>query len=164
MYKEHIGDLFENIKNNKPKEGIMYAQCISNDLAMGAGIAVKFNQYFNTKKQIHKQKNYFIKTKIQPNQLFSYKEDCIFSEPVFCLITKERFWHKPTLESFTNAINNFIIKVKQEQLKRPIKEIRCPLLGCGLDKLKWQDVKPILETAAEKLEENNIDMVVYKLK
>ena len=60
---------------------------------------------------------------------------CLFSGPrryAFYLISKERYFHKPTYESMTDCLNE--LAVLCVQLKVPA--LAMPLIGCGLDKLE----------------------------
>lgn len=55
---------------------------------------------------------------------------------MFNLITKERYFYKPTIITMKLALE----KMKQICLESNIKKIAMPIIGCGLDKLKWEDV------------------------
>ena len=68
------------------------AHCISADFGMGKGIVVEFNKRFNMKRKLQES---------NPNYLSYWKRyemiaDCIKVDKVFNLITKERYFHKPT--------------------------------------------------------------------
>lgn len=73
-----------------------YVQCISADFAMGAGIALGFNEHFNMKNKL---------TAAYPNgYTLTYDDkrmvgDCILMDNVLNLITKEKYWYKPTYQS-----------------------------------------------------------------
>lgn len=134
-YTEIKGDIFERGKREK---NVWFVQCISRDLAMGAGIAVTFNKEFNLKWLARNRW-----TTLTEEQRRNIK--CFRVERVFNLITKEKYYHKPTIESMSESLDalrgniSSIIKSGKE-----VKEIRLPLIGCGLDRLKWNDVKPLL--------------------
>ena len=64
------------------------------------------------------------------------------------LVTKERYYDKPTLDTMRTAIQEL-----RKYLKRiwfcgddddMLIEVMMPHIGCGLDKLRWDDVKEII--------------------
>ena len=153
MYKEVIGDLFQD----KDEKDIIYIQCISADLAMGAGIAIEFNKYFNIKNNILEMKKEFINTKTTWDiEIGQY----IYATPVINLVTKKRYWHKPKLEDLMLALDNAKECIEHLQTTNTIKikEIRLPKIGCGLDRLKWEDVKPKIIELSQYFD---IDIAVY---
>lgn len=135
IIKEEFGDLFLTDK----KYALVH--CISEDCAMGKGIAVEFNKRFP------KMKNVLLKFfKENPDKHFpitllyhSIKEQ----RNVFNLVTKEKYWQKPTY----HTISVCIYRMAEICKERDIKYLAMPLIGCGLDKLKWSKVKAIIENA-----------------
>ena len=113
IFKEVNGDLF--------KSDNMYTlvHCISRDCAMGAGIAVTFNNKFpEMKKQL--------KNTIRENDLQGYFAILYRGERnVINLITKEKYWHKPTYSSLKTSLLN----AKQIILRNNIKHIAMPVIG-----------------------------------
>lgn len=102
------------------------AHCISSDCAMGAGIAVEFQKRFNLR-----------------NKLLEYDTEypkCIRIGRVFNLITKDKYWHKPTY----NSIETALVLMKEIVIMNNIKFIAMPKIGCGLDRLQWDKVKEII--------------------
>ena len=174
MYKEVIGDIFENVKDKK-MSGVFYGQCISNDFAMGAGIAKQFNKHFNTKSRLLSKKaeydsyckKYYNKddfvTGIMDDYKFGGVSKIILIDNVFCLITKEKYYEKPTLKTFAKTVDSLYNKIDFGLIFGilSIRELRVPMLGCGLDKLNWKDVKPILIKLSERLDKLDIDLIVY---
>ena len=166
MYREKVGDIFEDValrynddgdvRYDAP-DGVIYGQCISADLAMGAGIATKFNYYFNTKNELLKYNKECLDIGLDVNfELCQY----YYIKPVINFITKEKYWHKPTKEDFEIALNYLPEAMTRINISGKIKEIRVPMLGTGLDKLPWSFVKPILQRLANELEESGVDLVV----
>lgn len=123
FYEEKQEDLF-----NVP-DSFYLAHCISRDCKMGAGIAVLFEQKFHMRQTLLAQKR--------------SNPDCICVGRVFNLITKERYWHKPTLESVREAVE----KMKEIALQENIKKIAMPRIASGLDRLNWVDVKAMIMDA-----------------
>lgn len=67
--------------------------------------------------------------------------DCILQGRVFNLITKERYFQKPTYRSLANAL----IEMRDLCCKNHIEKIAMPKIGCGLDRLKWDQVKGLID-------------------
>lgn len=125
-YSEENKDLFT------VSEDYNLAHCISADFGMGKGIVVEFNKRFDMKRKL--QSKY-------PDYLNQYTHkriggDCILEGRVFNLITKERYFHKPTIITMRLTLE----KMKQICLENDIKKIAMPVIGCGLDRLNWADV------------------------
>lgn len=142
IFKEINGDLF--------KSDNMYTlvHCISRDCAMGAGIAVTFNNKFpEMKKQL--------KNTIRENDLQGYFAILYRGERnVINLITKEKYWHKPTYSSLKTSLLN----AKQIILRNNIKHIAMPVIGCGLDRLQWSKVSAMIK---EIFADTDVEIVVY---
>lgn len=138
------GDLFS-------AKSIAYMQCISADIACGKGIAVAFNQHFNTKNKL--------KTKYG-NQMLAHWDTgnlgfAVLEPPVINLITKRRYFDKPTEQSLRNALHDAVRLCKEYD----IHEIAMPYIASGLDRMNWQtQVKPII---ASEFQETDIIITVY---
>lgn len=128
-FTEEKGDLFA--------EEILaeYAlcHCISLDFALGAGIAKAFAK-MGVKKQLCEK---------YPKQ-WQGRGYCLITETngvtVGNLVTKERYFHKPTLETLRQALEDFCAQALEMKLTK----IAMPRIGCGLDKLDWEDVRGII--------------------
>jgi hypothetical protein len=57
------------------------------------------------------------------------------------LVTKERYFHKPTYLSLTTALED--MNRTWLRMHNDIK-LAMPKIGCGLDKLEWDKVKEII--------------------
>lgn len=115
------------------------AHCISLDCALGAGIAKIFDIKYPDMKP-------YLKRVVSENHLnypvtIMYTSDNLNDYCIFNLITKEKYWHKPTYETITKTIQE--MKYMCEQYG--IKYLAIPKIGCGLDRLSWNKVKEILE-------------------
>lgn len=119
-------DLFD-FKNTEYK----FAHCISKDYKLGAGIAKQFCKHFNMRNRLINSINEGIKPKVP---------GCVFIDPVFNLITKDRYFHKPTYDSLSGSL----YEMKQLSIDMNINKIVMPQIGCGLDGLKWSKVKKII--------------------
>lgn len=116
-------DLLEYIKEFDKNEYII-VHCISNDWALGAGIALQLKKAFYIRK---------------PNYETSVGT-CVFS-PNFVanLITKSHYYKKPTYSSLEGSFISL-----SKQLQEP-KILIMPKIGCGLDKLDWSKVSELIE-------------------
>lgn len=123
-------DLFELNRND-----YCFVQCISSDFKMGKGIALQFNKQFNCKKLL-------VKTYGQ-RYPWSYSGIALKvpTVPVFVLITKERYWDKPTYKTLSQALE----QLKTLCASKGVKKLAMPKIGCGLDKLDWSIVKKAIE-------------------
>lgn len=131
IYKEEYRDLFS------VPDDYYLAHCISADFALGAGIAVQFNKKFDMRNQLQKKYPDYI------NKWHHYKMvgDCIRAGRVLNLITKERYFHKPTYKSVESALIQMHYVIEE----LGIKKIAIPTIGCGLDRLSWDKVSEIIK-------------------
>ena len=116
--------------------GYYFAHCISGDFALGAGIAVKFNELYNMRK------------KLKDIDDFEENNCAILIDNVFNLVTKRKAFHKPTYDSLREALEDMSIQIQQ----LGIEKIAIPLLGCGLDRLNWNKVKEDIEEVFENVD------------
>ncbi len=146
-YKEEVKDLFS------VSEDYYFAHCISADFGMGKGIAVEFNKRFDMKHILQRKypeyAKHFMDCKISG--------DCILEGRVLNLITKERYFHKPTLAAMKAALQ----KMKEICERESIYKIAMPTIGAGLDRLKWEDVATQIKNV---FEDTEIEILVCKLK
>ena len=125
------------------------AHCISADFNMGRGIVTEFN------------KRFFLGSKLRtfhPGYLRKWQEsgmeyDCLICGRVINLITKEKYSHKPTYDSLRGALQ----RMKEECRLNGIRKVAMPLIGCGLDKLKWEQVSAIIR---EVFADTDMDILV----
>lgn len=130
ILKEEQRDLF-----TVPTDYIL-VHCISADFAMGAGIAKEFARRGVKARLIE---NYRGMTKVG---------DCAITATTdwrleFNLVTKEKYWQKPTYGSLKTALVNARILALMDD-NEPVK-LAMPRIGCGLDRLQWDKVKAIIE-------------------
>lgn len=119
-----------------------FAQCISADLAMGAGIATQFNKRFDTKNIVLKMYGYPLSKQIRKTwDLHAIeKVRLIQAKKVFCLVTKKMHYEKPTYEDLKCSLQ----LLREQTDEQYIKYLAMPRIGCGLDKLEWSKVKSII--------------------
>jgi hypothetical protein len=120
----------EERKCNLFNVGNEYAlvHCISADYALGAGIAVDFQKKFHLKERLMQHES------VYPN--------CIYIKGVYNLVTKNRYWQKPTYESLRVALE--IMRDAEMPNADKSSKIAMPKIGCGLDRLQWPKVREII--------------------
>lgn len=104
------------------------AHCISSDYALGAGIAVEFQKRFHLKNKLKEIGN-------------STYPDCILIDKVFNLVTKNKYWHKPTYDTLYQSLKRMRDLIRTND----IEYLAMPKIGSGLDKLQWGKVKEMIE-------------------
>ena len=138
VIKEVTGDLFNSTDS--------LAHCVSEDLHMGAGIAIQFKKRFGKVSDL-KLQNKFVGTVALLNDTNRY---------IFYLVTKQKYWGKPTKEYFYNCIKD----LADHCVTLNITKLSIPRLGAGLDKLDWNWV---LETIKEVFSSIDITITIYSL-
>ena len=144
-YKEEIRDLF-----TVPEEYYL-AHCISADFGMGRGIVIEFNKRFDMKRKLQSKYPDYVNEWHHNN----WCGDCILDGRVLNLITKERYFHKPTYDSLKSAL----LACWSECLHNDIKKIAMPTIGCGLDRLQWDKVSEIIKDI---FKDTDIEILVCK--
>ena len=125
-----------------------YAHCISRDYALGAGIAVEFDKRYDMRNRL---------LKLAEEKPETLDEKCIEVENVFNLITKEKYWQKPSYKSLEESL----LEMKKKLSKnKNIKKLVMPKIGCGLDRLSWGKVEPMVQEIFKDLD---IEIVVCYL-
>lgn len=140
--------LFREVKQDllTVPQGYMLAHCVSADFALGAGIAKKIDEQFNMRTQLRtKYSGTTISVPI-----------CLVCGNVFNLVTKERYYQKPTLASITGAI----YLMRDMAVSMGVRKIAMPKIGCGLDRLNWNDVSQIIVDA---FKDTDIEIMVCYL-
>lgn len=111
------------------------AHCISGDYALGAGIAKVFNANYNMRFKLN------CDFAIPKGEKFANVGRALLVDNVFNLVTKERYFHKPTYDTLYKTL----IDMKEQCENIGINKLAMPLIGCGLDRLKWDRVKATIE-------------------
>lgn len=148
QYREEVRDLFS------VSDDYYLAHCISADFGMGKGIVVEFNKRFDMKSKLQSKYPDYLKLWQTKNP---YDGDCILEGRILNLITKERYWMKPTYDNIEKSLIICAITCLQNNIKK----IAMPVIGCGLDHLHWDKVSKIIQ---EVFRELDIEILVCKLK
>ena len=144
MIRQVKGNMFDYVT-----ESDYIAHCISADFALGAGIAKTIDQKYN------------VRSKLLSNPVYKkpYSDGngyVICTDHVFNLVTKARYNDKPTYASLDNAL----VKLAELCKCRKIDTIHMPRIGCGLDKLHWDLVFPMI---CRIFTEYGINVTIYHL-
>lgn len=110
------------------------AHCISSDFALGAGIAKTF-------KDIGVKDELFRKYKRKWEKVGYCLPVEVNGRKVYNLVTKERYWHKPTYETLRQALCDMAKICRADGTT----EIAMPKIGCGLDRLEWTKVEKLIK-------------------
>jgi O-acetyl-ADP-ribose deacetylase (regulator of RNase III) len=145
IYKEEVRDLFA-----VPEEYYL-AHCISADFGMGKGIVIEFNKRFDMKRKLQSKYPDYVNEWHHNN----WCGDCILEGRVLNLITKERYFHKPTYESLKSAL----LVCHSECIWNDIIKIAMPIIGCGLDRLQWDKVSDIIKNV---FKDTDIEILVCR--
>ena len=123
-------------------EQYYFVHCISADLKMGAGIAVDM------------KKNYpYIVQQLKNNK--PNVGTCDITALIINLITKSKYYGKPTYDTIRMSLED----MKEKCIRLDIKHLAMPLIGCGLDRLSWGNVREII---IEIFKDVGIDIVVCR--
>lgn len=123
----------------------MLAHCISADARMGKGIAVQFRERFGLE-------NLQEQAKQEPLEIGR----CYPVGRTLNLVTKAKFSNKPTYQSLTNAVES----TREVCVMKGINKLAMPRIGCGLDRLKWEKVSPIIQEA---FADTDVEIIVCTL-
>lgn len=145
-YREEVRDLFA------VSDEYYLVHCISADFALGAGIAVEFNKRFDMRRKLISRYPEYS----QYMKQYRIQGGCILIDRVFNLVTKERYFQKPTYKSLRQALT----VMKKQCVSQGIYKIAMPKIGCGLDRLQWEKVSKIVQ---EIFNDTDMEIVVCVL-
>lgn len=146
------GDLFKSKAQS-------LAHCVSRDLKMSAGIAVEFREKYGHVNLLREQ-GPEVGNLVYLEFEFSDADTPIKvdGQPkyIFYLVTKELYFHKPTMDNFTQCMSQLATVCHELD----VKSLAIPKIGCGLDKLKFLQVVKIIDNLFENV---NTDITMYLL-
>ncbi|KAL4104074.1 hypothetical protein QTP88_019387 [Uroleucon formosanum] len=123
-----ISEVSGNIFEMDPT--ISLACCVSADFKMTHGVAVQMRRKFGNLTQLRR-----LQKKV--TEVASLE---ITDRNIFYLLTKEKFWQKPTCEDIFQSLQN-LKKICQE---RKVTRLACPRLAIDRDGIKWETVRSML--------------------
>lgn len=139
LYREFYGDLFQI------KTEYTLVHCISADCAMGKGIASIFAEVNPRMRESLLSRRPMISNALHYNGEGPHA--------VINLVTKQRYFHKPTRKDFNESIRSLRRVVETYHIDK----IAMPLIGAGLDKLSWSVNRQVIQNTFSDLD---IDIVV----
>ena len=140
ILKEIYGDLFQAPDNHS------LVHCVSADFRMGKGIAVKFKKRYGGVSEL-------LAFGAHTGGLAFLRRDNRF---IYYLVTKERYFKKPTIETLKSSLRC----LRHHCMKNRVQYLGMPIIGCGLDKLNWYDVRNLL---VKTFKNTPIQITVYML-
>lgn len=75
---------------------------------------------------------------------------------VFYLVTKERYFYKPTMSSLESSLR----AMRDLCIKNDVHQLAMPRIGCGLDKLNWDQVSRLIQRV---FAEDDIEITIYSI-
>lgn len=119
--------------------------CISQDGAMGAGIA---KQICNENKEIRE----FVKKEIKAKNIKVgynvYYKNYQSGKLVVNMITKKNYWdksYKMEQGEYLSNLKSCLMNLKKYMKNHQISQLAMPKIGCGLDGCSWSEVRKIIE-------------------
>ena len=127
-------------------QGYYLAHCISADFALGAGIAKTFDEIYNMRFKLFREYDGF-----------TYEGgDALLVDNVFNLVTKPRCYHRPRYEALREALT----MMKAIMDINATTKLAMPKIGCGLDRLNWDEVYDII---CEVFEDTDVEILICEL-
>ena len=149
IYTEVKSDVFDY--HNK---GYYLVHCVSADFKLGAGIAKKFEKKFHLREDF-----LYAFGETWYKHYRNTTDGAVFlhgQKHIIDLVTKERYWHKPTMYVMECCLR----KLREGCLQKGINKLAMPKIGCGLDKLNWGKVSALIQ---EIFADTDIEIVVCYL-
>lgn len=127
-------------------QGYYLAHCISSDFALGAGIAKIFDSVYNMRFKLFRSYDNY-----------EYRGgEALPIDNVFNLVTKPKYWHKPTYESVRAALES----MREWISFMNVTKLAMPRIASGLDRLEWSKVYDII---CEVFEDTDVEIVICEL-
>ena len=116
---------------------------------MGKGLALQFRHAFPA--NYHAYRAACEHREVQPGKMFVYKTGCLTNPRFIINFPTKRHWKdKSRLEDIEAGLAGLadLVRVLGDH---EIHSVALPPLGCGLGGLDWVRVRPLIETALDKL-------------
>ena len=110
------------------------AHCISADAKMGKGFAKQICERMSSLQEYCRGSNSFV------GSVIPYKDNNS-NRLVYNLVTKWKFYEKPTLQTVQQSLKN----MRSHAQLNNISAIVMPKIGSGLDQLNWNDVYKLIK-------------------
>lgn len=142
-YQEIQGDLFDSSAD-------AIAHCVSEDLAMGKGIATEFKRRYQRVQELQQQG-----PRKGTTLYLERSEEEGPPRVVFYMITKPKYWHIPSY----NDLWESLLDMRRKCHSLEVQSLGMPLIACGLDCLEWEMVRKMIVAAFWDAE---MDVTVYR--
>lgn len=120
---------------------------------MGKGIALQFKQAYPN--NFTEYKKACRANKVQPGKMFVVATGNLFNPKYIINFPTKRHWRgKTRIQDIEDGLKDLVSEIKRLQ----IKSIAIPALGCGYGGLKWDDVRPRIETALSNVPEVYVEI------
>jgi hypothetical protein len=127
-------------------QGYYLAHCISADFALGAGIAKTFDEIYNMRFKLFREYD-----------MYEYEGgDALLIDNVFNLVTKNKCYHKPTYDSVREAL----VTMRDIMYFNSTTKLAMPRIGCGLDRLEWEQVYDII---CDVFENTDVEILICEI-
>ena len=127
-------------------QGYYLAHCISADFALGAGIAKKFDEVYNMRFKLFREYDMY----------YYDGGDALPVDNVFNLVTKPKYYHKPSYEAIRDALE----VMKRIMDINATTKLAMPKIGCGLDRCEWDKVYDII---CEVFKDTDVEILICEL-
>lgn len=124
--------------------------CVSADLTMSKGVAEQLVSKFPMLKSIRSGPS------PQMGDVITLWQSEWQPITIFNLVTKLRYDHKPTTHTLEKTLRELLRIVKRNNIHK----LSLPRIGCGLDKLDWEETKILL---GKVFEDSGVVLVVFNL-
>ena len=130
------------------------AHTVSADLHMGRGVAKLFRVKYR-----HVQMLFNQRCEVGEVAILTPKETLNEGEYIFYLITKTRYFCKPTMKTLRKAVANFIYYLRLFKIAK----VSIPMIATGLDMMSWETVYNILAKELNKIPaEEKLLIIVHR--
>jgi len=116
-------------------QGYYLAHCISGDYAFEAGIAAELDKRYDMRLKLHERFS------IPAGKRFANVGRALLVDNVFNLVVKERYFHKPELETIFAAL----LDMRARCDNNGIRFLAMPLISYGPDGPDWEHIRGLFE-------------------
>lgn len=165
-------DVFDSMRDrytDDPCTDVILLQTVSGDLMMNAGIARQINNRYGFKDYIFRSLiRLGVRCNVQKHQLVVMNPLGVGTVvrqhlingghgDIYALVTKDLYYNKPSPNTMRSALTNLAMReIVSGEAEDYI--IVMPAIGCGLDKMKWEDVYYILQSTFAEVD--NVKFVI----
>ena len=135
-------DIFKEIDSYKGKNLPLLCFCCSGDFQLQAGISQKIDEKYSIEE--------FYKKNFLNSSSGSACPILVNNLIIIALINRDKKWQGTTYDEMLDCI----IHLKDYCLINHIQQIFMPRIACGLDRMNWDIIRPIIKEQFENLDIN----------